>query len=172
LPTEIRRLAGHDFCDRAAHFHRDLEKLAIEVVDEGCGRVDKQTAVITTYVQMLDRITGLQWRETVVLEHDAKHRLLVEQLRGAGHIEFSNGRYWFLTQDTRLPVFARTVPVGQEPPNLPFCMLSSAWAQVMRAFTPRTSDWEKMVVDLLASPVRRLAARPRLCGRHGGSWPH
>jgi hypothetical protein len=31
-------------------------------------------------------------------------------------------------------------------------MTSSAWAQVMRAFTPRTDDWDQMVVDLLASP--------------------
>jgi predicted nucleic acid-binding protein len=146
-------ISTQDFFDRAAHFEHDLEKLGIEVTKEGCERVDKKSELIQKYVVLLDHIRGPQWRETVVLEHDAKHRILIEQLRGDGHHEFSNGRYWFLTQDTRLPFFARSMPeAGETAPNLSFCMLSSAWAQIMRAFTPRTSDWEKMVVDLLASP--------------------
>ena len=146
-------ISTQDFFDRAAHFEHDFEKLDIEVVKDGCEKVDKKPELIQEYVAVLDHIRGQQWRETVVLEHDAKHRILIEQLRGDGHLEFSNGRYWFLTQDTKLPLFARSMPDSTEGRHdLPFCMLSSAWAQIMRAFTPRTSDWEKMVVDLLASP--------------------
>lgn len=147
-------LSRQDFFDRASHFDKDLEKLGIEVVDSGCDRVDKRYDDINAYVALLDQVRGLYSRETIVLEHDVKHRLLVEQLRGAGEVGFSNGRYWFLTQDTRLPHFARLVPEGNnaDAPELPFCMSSSSWAQVVRAFTPRTDDWEKMVVDLLSSP--------------------
>jgi hypothetical protein len=146
-------ISSHDFFDRAAHFEHDFEKLGIKIIADGCDRVNKRREDIEQYISLLDHIRGPQWRETIVLEHDAKHRILVEQLRGAGHREFSNGQFWFLTQDTRLPLFARTRSNGDQAlPDLPFCMTSSAWAQIMRAFTPRTSDWEKMVVDLLASP--------------------
>lgn len=146
-------VSRHDFFERAARFHRDLEKLGIAIVDEGCKRVEQRREEITEHVALLDRLRGPQgWRETVVLEHDVKHRLLVEQLRGAGNLGFSNARYWFLTQDTRLPIYARKAVEGERPPEVPFCMSSSSWGQVMRAFTPRTSDWEQMVVDLMASP--------------------
>jgi hypothetical protein len=101
-------ISRQDFFDRASHFHLDLEKLGVTVIDEGCQRVDRDVGKVDEYVSVLDQVAGQQkWRETVVLEHDAKHRLLIEHLRGHGHTEFSNGRYWFLTQDTRLPVFAR-----------------------------------------------------------------
>jgi hypothetical protein len=146
-------ISKRDFFDRAAHFEHDLEKLGVETVTDGCDKVEKKPETVQQYVVLLNHIRGPQWRETVVLEHDAKHRVLIEQLRGDGHHEFSSGRYWFLTQDTRLPLFARSMPNSEDaPPDLPFCMSSSAWAQIMRAFTPRTSDWESMVVDLLASP--------------------
>jgi hypothetical protein len=148
-----KNMSRQDFFDRAAHFTSDLEQLGIHSVDEGCQRVDRRAEEVKTYVTLLDHVGGQQWKETVVLEHDAKHRLLVEQLRGDGHIEFTNARYWFLTQDSRLPVFARLSSSGRtEITGLPFCITSSAWAQVMRAFTPRTDDWDQMVVDLLASP--------------------
>jgi hypothetical protein len=146
-------MSRQDFFDRASHFERDLERLEIHTVDEGCKRVDRRADEVETYVALLDHVGGQRWKETVVLEHDAKHRLLVEQLRGDGHLEFTNARYWFLTQDSRLPVFARLEASGHEQiSGLPFCMTSSAWAQIVRAFTPRTSDWDQMVVDLLASP--------------------
>jgi hypothetical protein len=146
-------ISRQDFFHRASHFEHDFEKLDIEIVKDGCSKVDNKVTLVQRYVSLLSKIGGSQWRETIVLEHDAKHRILIEQLRGDGYHAFSNGRFWFLTQDTRLPLFARaTLDPGSPPPDLPFCMSSSAWAQIMRAFTPRTKDWEKMVVDLLASP--------------------
>src|SRR5690606_25848178 len=42
--------------------------------------------------------------------------------------------------------------------ELPFCVATSAWLQIMRSFTPRTDDLDRTMVDLLASPyvtVRR-----------------
>jgi hypothetical protein len=148
-----KNMSRQDFFDRAAHFEHDLEKLGVTVVDNGCNRVEGRTEELAAYVSLLDHVGGPRWKETVVLEHDAKHRILIEQLRGDGHLEFRNARYWFLTQDSRLPVFARLSPDGRgEIEGLPFCMTSSAWAQIVRAFTPRTADWDQMVVDLLASP--------------------
>jgi hypothetical protein len=82
-----KNMSRQDFFDRAAHFTSDLEQLEIQTVDEGCQRVDRRVEEVKTYVTLLDRVGGQQFKETVVLEHDAKHRLLVEQLRGDGHIE-------------------------------------------------------------------------------------
>ena len=68
-------------------------------------------------------------------------------------MRFSNARFWFLTQDTKLPRFAEKVPDnGDQPSELPFCISPSAWVQVARALTPRTEDFDRTVVDLLASP--------------------
>jgi hypothetical protein len=102
-------------------------------------------------------------REERVMEHDVKHRLLVERLRGDGHVRFSNARYWFLTQDSKLPRYASTTLDG-DPVEMPFCVSTSAWAQVMGAFTPRTADYDQTIVDLLATPYVRYrgAINPRV----------
>jgi hypothetical protein len=121
-------------------------------VDESCAKIDAQDGLIDDYATLLDRILAYPRHEDV-LRHDAKHRLLVERLRGDGNIRFSNARCWFLTQDTYLPRFAERMPDPDEAaPELPFCITPSAWLQVMRALTPRTEDYEQTIVDLLASP--------------------
>lgn len=39
--------------------------------------------------------------------------------------------------------------------NPPFCVATSAWLQVVRNFTPRTEDFDRTIVDLLATPYLR-----------------
>lgn len=141
-----------DYFERVAHFEYEFPKLGIEIVDESCAKIDAQEQLVEDYAALLDRILAYPRHEDV-LRHDAKHRLLVERLRGDGNIRFSNARCWFLTQDTYLPRFAERMPDPDLPaPELPFCITPSAWLQVMRALTPRTEDYEQTVVDLLASP--------------------
>ena len=88
-----------------------------------------------------------------MIEHDAKMRLLVERLRGARQNgSFSDVGFWFLTESTRLPAYAR-IPIDQKwRPRHPFCILSSSWAQIVRALVPRTDDLNDMIVGLMASP--------------------
>jgi hypothetical protein len=141
-----------DYFDRVVHFEYDFPKLGIEVVNEGCAAIEADSWLVNEYAVLLDRFLR-HGRRDEVLEHDAKHRLLVERLRGAGNIRFSNARYWFLTQDTQLPRVAERMPDPDVlAPALPFCITPSAWMQVMRALTPRTDNYEQTVVDLLASP--------------------
>lgn len=106
------------------------------------------------YAALLDRVLGLgRDRHEDVLEHDAKHRLLVERLRGNGHVTFSNARFWFLTQDNQLPKFAAEMPDPDDRASeLPFCISPSVWVQIVRALTPRTEDFDETVVTLLTSP--------------------
>lgn len=143
-----------DFFDRLEHFDRTLsERYGIKEVNEGCTAIEQQAERIQKYAGLLHQLRWPWPKEQVVVEHDVKSRLLVERLRGDGHIRFSNARFWFLTQDTKLPRFAEKVPDDEdEPPELPFCISPSAWVQVARALTPRTEDFDRTVVDLLASP--------------------
>jgi hypothetical protein len=141
-----------DWFAKAEHFEEDLERLNIIEESEGCVTIDARKDEVAEYAALLDRILTVGRHETV-LEHDAKHRLLVERLRGEGNIHFSTARYWFLTQDGRLPKYAQLMPDPDDaPPTLPFCISPSAWVQIVRALTPRTEDYEETVVGLLTSP--------------------
>jgi hypothetical protein len=143
-----------DWFDRAMHFEHDLKSLNIREVHDGCPAVDDDSERVNEYCALLERFLGpLRARHPDVVEHDVKHRLLVERLRGEGHLSFSNARFWYLTQDGQLPRFARLMPNAEEtPPELPFCISPSAWVQIVRALTPRTEDYEETVVTLLTSP--------------------
>ncbi len=149
-----------DVFDRLEHFETDLkQRYGINEIDEGCRRVEAQGERIQLYASLLNTERWPEQREWVVLEHDAKCRLLVEQLRGAGNIRVSNARFWFLTYDGKLPRFAMRVPDNGDPaPELPFCVSPSAWVQIIRALTPRTADFDRTAVDLLTSPF--VGCRP------------
>ena len=93
----------------------------------------------------------------------AKMRMLIEYLRSqhkpaAGYTDV---RYWFVTESTRLPVYARLGIDGAGRPDFPFCILSSTWAQLLRAMVPRTDDLNGMVAALLASPFVGYRSAPR-----------
>jgi hypothetical protein len=142
-----------DFFDRLDHFEGDLERYGIKERTEGCTAIEQQAERIKLYTSLLNSERWRYPKEWVVLEHDAKCRLLVERLRGNGRIRFSNARVWFLTYDTKLPRFAERVPDNEDVvPELPFCISPSAWIQVIRALTPRTDDFGRTMVDLLTSP--------------------
>ncbi len=146
-------LSVKDFFERISAFEDELPRFDIEVVDEGCSRVDDRGKEIDEYAGVLNQIVWPRTRHHEVIEHDVKHRLLIERLRGAGNARFSTASCWFLTQDTKLPTFAKMTPDPEDsPPKLPFCISPSAWVQIVRAMTPRTEDFEDMVVELLASP--------------------
>jgi hypothetical protein len=96
-----------DVFDRLEHFEHELERYGIKVVDEGCTAIEQQEERIRDYSSLLNSERWPHQKDWIVLEHDAKSRLLVERLRGAGNVRFSNARYWFLTYDATLPRFAK-----------------------------------------------------------------
>lgn len=140
-----------DFFQRVAAFEDDLPRLGIMVADEGCKKIEDSVELVRDYSSLLGKFVD---RDRHVIEHDAKHRLLIERARGSGNSRFSTAKCWFLTQDTKLPTYAALVPdiEHDEPPKLPFCISPSSWVQIVRAMTPRTDDFDQMVVELLASP--------------------
>jgi hypothetical protein len=142
-----------DIFDRLEHFDHELAKLGITEVGEGCDAIEKQGERVSAYTSLLNSERFPMEKDWIVLEHDARCRLLVERLRGEGNLRFSNARLWFLTYDSILPRYARRVPDnGDLPRDPPFCISPSAWVQIIRALTPRTEDFDRTVVDLLTSP--------------------
>lgn len=148
-----KRTQPKDVFNRLEHFDQDLFAYGIVEVTEGCKHIEQQEDRVKLYASLVGAERWPYQKEPIVLEHDAKCRLLVERLRGDGNISLSNARFWFLTYDTKLPRFAARVPDnGDTAPDLPFCISPSAWVQIIRALTPRTEDFDRTVVDLLTSP--------------------
>jgi hypothetical protein len=148
-----KRTQPKDVFDRLEHFDEELARYGIVEVSEGCKPIERQEERVKLYASLLNAERWPFQKEPIVLEHDAKCRLLVERLRGDGNITLSNARFWFLTYDTKLPRFAERVPDnGDQGAELPFCISPSAWVQIIRALTPRTEDFDRTVVDLLTSP--------------------
>jgi hypothetical protein len=147
-----------DFLDYYSHVEALLEDFDIEPISEGCVAVEQDKETIGEQLSLIERFMPKD-KEEVVKEHDVKHRMLIERLRGSGHLTFSNARYWFLTRDTKLPRYAMATVNGSRI-DLPFCVASSAWVQVMRAFTPRTEDFDNSLVELLATPYLRYRSGP------------
>jgi VIT1/CCC1 family predicted Fe2+/Mn2+ transporter len=164
-----------DVFDRLEHFEQELASYGVAETSEGCTRIEQQEDRIKLYASLVGAERWPYVKEPVVLEHDAKCRLLVERLRGDGNLTLSNARYWFLTYDNKLPRFAKRVPDnGDEVPEMPFCISPSAWVQIVRALTPRTDDFERTVVDLLTSPFvgYRRAVNPNVVQEVVGRMDH
>ena len=142
-----------DFFAKYDHFMRFLKEHGIEEHPEQCPEVEADQDGVQVYASQLEGMYGVGAKDRRVIEHDAKSRLLIERLRGTKQPPtYSDVRYWFLTESTRLPTAARMPMTDGERPQYPFCILSSTWAQLVRAMSPRTEDLDDVMVGLLASP--------------------
>jgi hypothetical protein len=146
---------AEDFFDLHEQIEALLEKAGVEISSEGCIAVERDVDGLAECVGLLTSIPGGSAKPHPVLEHDARHRMLIERLRGDGNRRFSNAGYWFLTEDSILMPFSR---VGRkETDDLPFAVSLSSWTHIVRSLSPRTDDYEQSLVDLLDSP----SVRPR-----------
>jgi len=76
-----------------------------------------------------------------IIEHDAFHRVLIGKIRKGPKYNFHEAIAWFLSHDTKLPVYDRVARGGKE--YLPFCILSDQWIQVNRPLLTRTKNQEE-----------------------------
>ena len=163
-----------DVFDRLDHFDEELKGYGIHEITEGCAAIEQQEERVLLYASLVGAERWPFQKEPVVLEHDAKCRLLVERLR-SGAKRLSTAKFWFLTYDTKLPRFAKRVPDNGDPePELPFCVSPSAWVQIIRGLIPRTEDFDQTVVNLLTSPFvgYRRAASPAVIQEVIGRMDH
>jgi hypothetical protein len=144
-----------DFCDFHEQVETLLEKMDIKIIDEGCAEVDEDRGAIEEQIAAIERIWGSEKKTESAKVHDAKHRLLIDRLRGDRKRErFSEAGCWFVTRDGVL------IPYGmaeRAPGAVPFAASLTAWAQIVRGFTARTEDYDQTLIDFLDTP----ALRPR-----------
>src|ERR1039458_3148907 len=91
-----------DFFDRVSHVDALLKEHMIHKVDTSCDVIDAQQVAIGHQVVLYDRSMSSQDKEDVVVEHDVRHRLLIERLRGDGDLRFTTARYWCITHNNLL----------------------------------------------------------------------
>ena len=143
-----------DFFEYFAAIETHLEDRNITQASEGCAAIDAQTAAVTDQMTILAKVSHGRFRHPATLEHDVKHRMLVQRLRGSAHRNFSNAGYWFLTHDSVLPRYDYAAAEAES--ELAFCVSAGSWYQVVEAFRPKTDDPEQSLADMLASPYVRF----------------
>lgn len=91
-----------------------------------------------------------------VIEHDAFHRVFIRKIRKKPRYSYSDAVAWFLTHDSKLPVFGRIARKGNK--QLPFCITTDQWIQINRPLLPRYDDpeqFESMFYDIVTQPFLR-----------------
>jgi predicted nucleic acid-binding protein len=153
-----RQVRGHhveveDFIAYYEKVETHLAALGIEIIENGCVAVDRDTEHVQDESVVLERVLWPRYKHPELVAHDVKHRLLIKRLRGQGHRTFSNAGYWFLTHDSALPRY--DYAASDREGALPFCVSMGAWFQIVNAFRPRTEDFDQTLADVLASPYIR-----------------
>jgi predicted nucleic acid-binding protein len=153
-----RQVRGHhvEVDDFVAYYEKvesHLGALGVEVVDNGCVAVERDTEQLDEESVVLERVLLPRYKHPELVAHDVKHRMLVKRLRGSGHRTFSTAGFWFLTHDSALPRYDHAA--SDRDGSLPFCVSMGAWFQIVNAFRPRSDDFDQTLADVLASPYVR-----------------
>jgi hypothetical protein len=147
-------LKADDFLAYFDEVETHLAAMGIPIRSEGCEAVSKRHRDIAEEVVLLERVThGGRQRALGTLQHDAKHRLLIEKRRGDGNRSFATAGAWFLTHDSVLPRYDNLARRGSS--DLPFCVSAGSWFQVVEAFNTKSGDLGQTLADMLASPYVR-----------------
>lgn len=143
-----------DFLEYFEEVETHLTAMSVPTRSEGCDAVTKRHQDIHDEVVILERAThGGRERPLRTLQHDVKHRLLIEKRRGDANRTFATAGAWFLTYDSVLPRYDNIARSGSS--ELPFCVSAGSWFQVVEAFNPKSGELGQVLADLLASPYVR-----------------
>lgn len=133
------------------------EEIVTNKVSEISAQVTHLRSIMEVYFgkQSTDRVSDF------VLEHDVYHRILILTRRGKinDRETFVNTKYWFLTCDSKLPVYDRSLRSTQFN-KMPFCVLSGQWFQTINPIADPKENLEQISADLIASPLLRAYQRP------------
>lgn len=152
----VRNEPGLKVDDFLAYFEEVEEHLGamhIAVRSEGCTAVDQRQQEIADEVALLEGVLHGRYRALRTLQHDVKHRLLIEKRRGDANRSFATAGAWFLTHDSVLPRYDNLARRGSS--DLAFCVSAGSWFQVVEAFNPKSGDLGQALADMLASPYVR-----------------
>ena len=151
---EDPKLSVKDFLSYFDEIEAHLDTKGIRMRSEGCTAVQQRREHIREEVALMERVShGGRQRSWRSLEHDVKHRLLIERTRGESPRSFATAGVWFLTHDPVLPRYDALA--RRKSSRLPFCVSAGSWFQVVDALSPKSPDLQQVLADLLASPYVR-----------------
>lgn len=140
-----------DFVDLHGQVEVLLANEGIEVIAAHCEEIDESEEIDEQITVLEHARGGSEEKPRLVQEHDVKHRLLVERLRGPEKRQFANAGCMFLTNDNALMRYAYANRLGDG--ELPFASSLEEWADIVRNLYPRTADYDKTMTDLLDTPI-------------------
>ena len=131
-----------------------LEDLNIQITNKFRKDIEDSEELLNAE-SFLTRACGDNFNPAIV-EHDAFHQVFINKIRKGPKYSFSDAAAWFLTHDTKLPVFDREARKGR--PHLPFCIMTDQWVQINRPLLSRTQnqeEYEKSFHQLVTQPFLR-----------------
>lgn len=131
-----------------------LEKLSIRVINKYHRDID-ESEELTEEMAILSRFCP-EHTNDFVIEHDAFHKILIKKLRKGEKFKFSDAKFWFLTNDTKLPRYAIESSRGRTG-RIPFCITTSQFVQTNRPLLARTNNSEEF-----EESFHHLVTRPYL----------
>lgn len=147
-------LSIEQFAAEKMHLNPLLDRLGIKIHKKLKTEIEESTELSEEIATLREACPGPY--SDHVAKHDAFHRILIRKLRKSPRYQFSHAGYWFLTHDTKLPVYARAGKF--EKGSLPFCITTSQFVQVNRPLLSRyvdSGDFEESFSQLVAKPYFR-----------------
>ena len=146
----MQRDAGITLRDFFALYEQVEELLTTEnvvVVADGCQEIDEDDSRFDEQIELLKHARHGDDKLRPVLEHDVKHRLLIEKHRGDGERRPSSVQCAVITNDRGLVRYA----AHKGPGELPFAFSFAEWTIRVERLTPRTDDYGKTMADIFES---------------------
>jgi hypothetical protein len=148
-----KRLTLNEFIIEKSHLEKVLKNLNIELISDFREEIEKSEELKNE--ESILRSTCGDFPQQII-EHDAFHNILVKKIRKEAKHKYSQAVCWFLTHDTKLPVYARASLKGKK--TLPFCITTNEWIQINRPFIRRTAnneEFEESFTNLVTQPYLR-----------------
>ncbi len=148
-------LAIEEFAVEKSHIKNILEGFNIEIIDDFREEIEKSQELIDEESLLRASCPYGSFSQSII-EHDAFHRILIKKFRKGYKYKYSKAKAWFLTHDSKLPVYAHFALQGRK--ALPFCISTNEWIQINRPFLSRINDseeFERSFQTLVTQPFLR-----------------
>lgn len=143
-----------EFISEKSHLKNILEGFEIKKTNKLRKDIEKSPELLSEESQL--RSICPSDTSAYIITHDAFHRVFVNRIRQEPQYHFSEAVAWFLTEDSKLPVYDRVARKGES--YLPFCITSDQWMQVNRPLLTRTTnqkEYEESFHTLVTVPFLR-----------------
>ncbi len=149
-------LSIEEFAIEKSHIKNVLDAFNISITSEFREEIESSEELLDEESILRDSCGG-SFSQSII-EHDAFHRILIKKIREDYKYKYSEAKAWFLTHDSKLPVYAHYALKGRR--ALPFCISINEWMQINRPFLKRTQnseEFENSFQLLVTQPFLRSA---------------